>query len=148
MSSSDGNQQTFAAPFWTQLHVVTKRVAQQYWRSPAYIYPKAVLTVGGAILIGFSFFKADNTLQGLQNQMFGVFVFLFVIIQLIFQIFPMFSMFTLPNFSMSFADIRCSYPTHPLRSQRATVENLRVAGVHVIEHTGGNGLECRKHNSP
>ncbi|KAK4624500.1 ABC multidrug transporter F [Fulvia fulva] len=90
MSSSDGNQQTFAAPFWTQLHVVTKRVAQQYWRSPAYIYPKAVLTVGGAILIGFSFFKADNTLQGLQNQMFGVFVFLFVIIQLIFQIFPMF----------------------------------------------------------
>jgi ATP-binding cassette subfamily G (WHITE) protein 2 (PDR) len=43
-----------------------------------------------ALFIGFSFFKADNTRQGLQNQMFGVFVFLFVVVQLILQIIPSF----------------------------------------------------------
>lgn len=42
------------------------------------------------MFIGFSFFKSDNTQQGLQNQMFGVFIFLFVLIQLIFQIIPVF----------------------------------------------------------
>jgi ATP-binding cassette, subfamily G (WHITE), member 2, PDR len=69
---------------------VGMRVAQQYWRTPSYIYSKAVLTVGCSLLIGFSFFKGDNTLQGLQNQMFGVFIFLFVVIQLIYQIMPSF----------------------------------------------------------
>ncbi|KAB8070348.1 ABC-2 type transporter-domain-containing protein [Aspergillus leporis] len=80
----------FAAPFSTQLAQVGRRVFQQYWRTPAYIYSKALLTIGCSLFIGFSFFKADNTSQGLQNQMFGVFVFLFVVIQLIIQIIPSF----------------------------------------------------------
>jgi len=42
------------------------------------------------MLIGFSFFMTNNTQQGLQNQMFGVLVFLFVVISLILQIIPMF----------------------------------------------------------
>ncbi|KAF9892130.1 hypothetical protein FE257_002536 [Aspergillus nanangensis] len=80
----------FAAPFLEQLVHVARRVFQQYWRSPSYIYSKALLTVGSALFVGFSFFKAENTIQGLQNQMFGVFVFLFIIIQLILQIIPSF----------------------------------------------------------
>ncbi|KAL5333991.1 ABC-2 type transporter-domain-containing protein [Aspergillus crustosus] len=80
----------FAAPFFEQLVQVGRRVFQQYWRSPSYIYSKALLSVGCALFIGFSFFKADNTRQGLQNQMFGVFVFLFVIVQLAMQIIPSF----------------------------------------------------------
>ncbi|KAL2815261.1 ABC multidrug transporter [Aspergillus cavernicola] len=80
----------FAAPFSEQLVQVGRRVFQQYWRSPSYIYSKVLLTVGCALFIGFSFFKANNTQQGLQNQMFGVFVFLFVIVQLIMQIIPSF----------------------------------------------------------
>ncbi|RAH69716.1 putative ABC multidrug transporter [Aspergillus aculeatinus CBS 121060] len=80
----------FAAPFFEQLIQVARRVFQQYWRSPSYIYSKMVLTVGCALFIGFSFFKADNTRQGLQNQMFGVFVFLFVVVQLVMQIIPSF----------------------------------------------------------
>ncbi|KAL2840520.1 ABC-2 type transporter-domain-containing protein [Aspergillus pseudoustus] len=80
----------FAAPMSEQLLQVGRRVFQQYWRSPSYIYSKALLTVGCALFIGFSFFKMDNTRQGLQNQMFGVFVFLFVIVQLVFQIIPSF----------------------------------------------------------
>jgi ABC-type multidrug transport system permease subunit len=42
------------------------------------------------MLIGFSFFMTNNTQQGLQNQMFGVLVFLFVVISLILQIIPVF----------------------------------------------------------
>lgn len=36
----------FASPFIEQLWQVTKRVFQQYWRNPAYIYSKSILTVG------------------------------------------------------------------------------------------------------
>lgn len=90
VDSSDGTHQAFAAPFMTQLQAVALRCAQQYWRTPSYIYSKAVLTVGCSMLIGFSFFKGDNSIQGLQNQMFGVFIFLFVVIQLLYQIMPLF----------------------------------------------------------
>jgi ATP-binding cassette subfamily G (WHITE) protein 2 (PDR) len=88
--NSEGTHQEFAAPFATQLRAVALRCAQQYWRTPSYIYSKAVLTVGCSLLIGFSFFKGENSMQGLQNQMFGVFVFLFVVIQLMYQIMPLF----------------------------------------------------------
>ncbi|KAJ5858866.1 hypothetical protein N7534_004143 [Penicillium rubens] len=80
----------FAAPFSEQLTHVGRRVFQQYWRTPSYVYSKALLTIGSALFIGFSLFKAENTKQGLQNQMFGVFVFLFVIVQLVLQILPSF----------------------------------------------------------
>lgn len=90
MDSSAAGHQTFAAPFWTQFRAVGLRVAQQYWRTPSYIYSKAILTIGSSMLIGFSFFKGNNTMQGLQNQMFGVFTFLFVVIQLLYQIMPIF----------------------------------------------------------
>lgn len=36
----------FAAPFSWQLWEVTKRVFEQYWRTPGYIYSKALLVVG------------------------------------------------------------------------------------------------------
>lgn len=93
VTQSEVKDQAFAASLWTQLTTVTLRVAQQYWRTPSYIFSKALLTIGNAFLIGFSFFNSDNTRQGLQNQVFGVFVFLFVVVQLILQIFPMFSEF-------------------------------------------------------
>ena len=36
----------FAAPFSMQWWQVTKRVFEQYWRTPSYIYSKALMTVG------------------------------------------------------------------------------------------------------
>jgi ATP-binding cassette subfamily G (WHITE) protein 2 (PDR) len=87
---SDSTHQAFAVTFVTQLRTVALRCAQQYWRTPSYIYSKAVLTVGSSIMIGFSFFMGENSIQGLQNQMFGVFIFLFVVIQLLYQIMPLF----------------------------------------------------------
>ncbi|KAK1711889.1 ABC-2 type transporter [Colletotrichum acutatum] len=80
----------FAAGFGTQFIEVTKRVFQQYWRSPAYIYSKGVLSFGAALFIGLSFLNAENTQRGLQNQMFGVFIFLTVFSQVVEQILPIF----------------------------------------------------------
>ncbi|KAI9152190.1 ABC multidrug transporter A-1 [Paramyrothecium foliicola] len=82
--------QEFAAPFSTQLWEASKRTYQQYWRSPSYIFSKALLCIGTSFFIGFSFFKSPNTQQGLQNQFFGVLMFIFVIINLILQIIPIF----------------------------------------------------------
>ena len=36
----------FAASFFSQMAQVLKRLLQQYWRSPSYIYSKAILSVG------------------------------------------------------------------------------------------------------
>lgn len=36
----------YAASFWLQVREVSKRLFQQYWRSPGYIYSKALLSVG------------------------------------------------------------------------------------------------------
>ncbi|KAF2179586.1 putative ABC transporter [Zopfia rhizophila CBS 207.26] len=80
----------FAAPFWLQWWEVQKRVAQQYWRTPSYIYSKASLCILSTLFIGFSFFCAANTLQGLQNQMYAVFMLMTLFGQLNEQIMPQF----------------------------------------------------------
>ncbi|CCH45147.1 Multidrug resistance protein [Wickerhamomyces ciferrii] len=84
--SIDHNE--YAAPFWKQYGIVTQRVFQQYWRSPIYIYSKLFLAISSSMFIGFAFFKAKNTRQGLQNQMFALFMFLVIFNALIQQTLP------------------------------------------------------------
>ncbi|KAI1637777.1 ABC-2 type transporter-domain-containing protein [Biscogniauxia mediterranea] len=79
-----------AAGFGTQLYEVTRRVFEQYWRTPSYIYSKAVLCILVALFIGFVFFRAPNTIQGLQNQTFAIFNLLTVFGQLVQQTMPHF----------------------------------------------------------
>lgn len=43
--SNSSSHSAFAAPFMTQLQEVVRRVFQQYWRMPSYIYSKALLCV-------------------------------------------------------------------------------------------------------
>ncbi|KEF51094.1 ATPase [Exophiala aquamarina CBS 119918] len=78
----------FAAPFGTQLCVVLKRVFQQYWRTPSYLYSKVALCLFSALFIGFSFWKTPNSLQGLQNQMFAIFMLLVIFTNVCSQIMP------------------------------------------------------------
>ncbi|KAI8628388.1 ABC transporter ABCl1 [Xylariaceae sp. FL1651] len=79
-----------AAPFWVQLKEVTYRVFQQYWRTPVYIYSKTVLCILVALFIGFVFFRAPNSIQGLQNQTFAIFNLLTIFGQLVQQTMPHF----------------------------------------------------------
>ena len=85
-------------PLWTsllllvtyQIILVTQRVFQQYWRTPSYIWSKIGQCISSPIFVGFTYWKADNTLQGMQNQMFSVFVFLVIFAPLVEQILPNF----------------------------------------------------------
>ncbi|KAG6038653.1 ZEB2-regulated ABC transporter 1 [Claviceps citrina] len=86
----DGSYREFAAPFMVQLKENLHRVFQQYWRTPVYIYAKTALCTLVALFVGFIFFKAPNTRQGLQNQMFAVFQVLTVFGQFVQQSMPQF----------------------------------------------------------
>ncbi|EEH39177.2 ABC transporter CDR4 [Paracoccidioides lutzii Pb01] len=81
----------FAMPLWYQYLICQQRMFQQYWRSPGYIYAKASLALVTPLFVGFSFYKAETSLQGLQNQLFAVFMFL--------TMFPMIAQQSMPYFA-------------------------------------------------
>ncbi|KZZ99461.1 ABC transporter ABCl1 [Moelleriella libera RCEF 2490] len=85
-----GGYREFAAPFMVQLKENVFRVFQQYWRTPVYIYAKTALCTLVALFIGFVFFRAPNSIQGLQNQMFSIFQLLTVFGQIVQQSMPQF----------------------------------------------------------
>lgn len=85
-----GSYDEFAAPFTIQLWECLLRVFSQYWRTPVYIYSKTALCVLTALYIGFSFFNAQNSAQGLQNQMFSIFMLMTIFGNLVQQIMPNF----------------------------------------------------------
>ncbi|KAL4805482.1 ABC-2 type transporter-domain-containing protein [Aspergillus unguis] len=88
--SDPGALGEFAAPFWNQLWECLVRVFAQYYRTPTYIWSKATLCVLTSLYIGFSFFNAPTSLQGLQNQMFSVFMLMTIFGNLVQQIMPNF----------------------------------------------------------
>ncbi|WWC87080.1 uncharacterized protein L201_001966 [Kwoniella dendrophila CBS 6074] len=80
----------FAAPLFSQFKLVLVRVMQQHWRTPSYIWAKAALCIACSMFIGFSFFKADTSQTGLQNQLFSVFMLFTIFGQLVQQMMPHF----------------------------------------------------------
>ncbi|KAF5860802.1 hypothetical protein ETB97_001022 [Aspergillus alliaceus] len=88
--SDESSFNEFAAPFSVQLYECLLRVFSQYWRTPIYIYSKATLCILTALYIGFSFFHAENSKQGLQNQMFSIFMLMTIFGNLVQQIMPNF----------------------------------------------------------
>lgn len=80
----------FAEPFGVQLLAVTKRVFEQYWRTPSYLYSKAWLCAGSALFIGFSFWDSAISLQGLQNQLFSIFMLMTIFGNIVQQTMPHF----------------------------------------------------------
>uniref|UniRef100_A0A0B7KDD9 ABC transporter domain-containing protein n=1 Tax=Bionectria ochroleuca TaxID=29856 RepID=A0A0B7KDD9_BIOOC len=89
---SDSTQhREFAASSVEQYRQVTKRVFEQYWRSPGYIFAKITMSVGTSLFIGLSFLNGINTQQGLMNQLFGIFIFFSLFSNLVNQIMPVFA---------------------------------------------------------
>ena len=68
----------FAESFSVQFAAVTTRVFEQYWRTPSYLYSKVLLCAGTSLFIGFSFWDSALSIQGLQNQLFAIFMLLTV----------------------------------------------------------------------
>ncbi|KIX08400.1 uncharacterized protein Z518_03056 [Rhinocladiella mackenziei CBS 650.93] len=80
----------FAVPLSSQIYYVTVRVFQQYWRTPSYITGKFLLGIMSALFIGFSFYKQNTTMAGLQNTIFGVFMLVTIFSTFVQQIMPRF----------------------------------------------------------
>ncbi|KAF1992911.1 hypothetical protein P154DRAFT_557972 [Amniculicola lignicola CBS 123094] len=66
---------TFAAPFLVQLRLVTMRSILHDWRTPSFLWSKTFTTFFVAFLNGVSVWQSPNSIQGLQNQFFSLFIF-------------------------------------------------------------------------
>ncbi|CAR28267.1 ZYRO0D17710p [Zygosaccharomyces rouxii] len=88
--SDDEHQKAFATSLSYQCFLVSQRLFQQYWRTPEYLWAKMFLTVVNQLFIGFTFFKADRSMQGLQNQMLSVFMFCVIFNPILQQYLPSF----------------------------------------------------------
>ncbi|KAK0325334.1 hypothetical protein LTR82_003617 [Friedmanniomyces endolithicus] len=82
--------QEFAVPFTTQLWEVLHRIFQQYWRMPSYVMAKFVLGTASGLFIGFSFYNADDSEQGMQNTLYSLFMVTTIFSTLVQQIMPLF----------------------------------------------------------
>ncbi|KAJ5248081.1 hypothetical protein N7524_012041 [Penicillium chrysogenum] len=91
--SADDSAQShseFAMPFMFQLSQVTYRVFQQYWRMPSYILAKWGLGIVSGLFIGFSFYSAKTSLQGMQTVIYSLFMICTIFSSLAQQIMPVF----------------------------------------------------------
>ncbi|KAF5603178.1 ABC transporter CDR4 [Fusarium subglutinans] len=87
-SEADTHDTSYAASVSQQFLACTQRVAQQYWRTPTYIYSKLSLCFITSLFIGLSFQNSPLSLQGLQNQLFSIFMLLIIFAFLTYQTMP------------------------------------------------------------
>ncbi|KAI9765217.1 MAG: ATP-binding cassette transporter snq2 [Geoglossum simile] len=78
----------FAASWFEQYRTVQARVFQHYWRSPSYILSKVFLNIMAGLFLGFTFYKEPNSVQGLQNKLFAIFMAVILAMPLMNQLQP------------------------------------------------------------
>ncbi|KAI0703005.1 pleiotropic drug resistance ABC transporter [Cytidiella melzeri] len=64
----------FATSWFHQVATLTHRNMQSYWRDPTYIVSKIALNIVAGLFVGFTFFKAKDSIQGTQNKLFSIFM--------------------------------------------------------------------------
>ncbi|KAG8756923.1 hypothetical protein FRC12_010435 [Ceratobasidium sp. 428] len=64
----------YATGFMNQLVALLVRSFRHYTRNPIYIMSKMFLNIFAGLFIGFTFFKADSSIQGSQNKLFAIFM--------------------------------------------------------------------------
>lgn len=64
----------FSTPWLHQMTTLLRRNFQVYWRDPTYIVAKFALNIVAGLFIGFTFWRAKDTIQGNQNKLFSVFM--------------------------------------------------------------------------
>ncbi|KAF8206137.1 pleiotropic drug resistance ABC transporter [Mycena galopus ATCC 62051] len=65
---------TYASSWIQQAKSLLRRDFYARWREPSYLIAKFTLNITSGLFIGFTFYKADNSQQGVQNQLFGIFM--------------------------------------------------------------------------
>ncbi|THH28859.1 hypothetical protein EUX98_g5325 [Antrodiella citrinella] len=64
----------FATSWWYQVLTLVKRDAESHWRDPTYLAAKLALNIVAGLLIGFTFWKSKDSLQGVQNKLFAIYM--------------------------------------------------------------------------
>ena len=64
---------TYAAPFWTQVYLVHKRLSLVYWRSSNYNLGRFITVVSISLFLGFTFWKMTLTSLDMQSRLFVFF---------------------------------------------------------------------------
>jgi ATP-binding cassette subfamily G (WHITE) protein 2 (SNQ2) len=73
----DTEQHTEFSTSWLfQVKTLWERDIIRHWRDPMYLVAKLALNVVAALFIGFTFFKAKDSIQGTQNKIFVSFTYL------------------------------------------------------------------------
>ncbi|KAH8101733.1 pleiotropic drug resistance ABC transporter [Cristinia sonorae] len=67
-------QSEFATSWPYQVATLFARDCQAHWRDPTYLIAKVALNISSGLLIGFTFFKAKDSIQGSQNKLFAIFM--------------------------------------------------------------------------
>lgn len=60
----------FATPWFYQMSLLFRRECEAHWRDPTYLMAKIALNIVAGLFIGFTFFKAKDSIQGTQNHLF------------------------------------------------------------------------------
>ena len=60
----------FSTSWVYQVKTLWEREAIRHWRDPTYLLAKLALNVVAALFVGFTFFKAKDSIQGTQNKIF------------------------------------------------------------------------------
>jgi ATP-binding cassette, subfamily G (WHITE), member 2, SNQ2 len=66
----------FSASWMFQFRTLLQRDFERHWRDPTYLLAKLALNITAGLFIGFTFFKAKNTIQGTQNKIFVSYLFI------------------------------------------------------------------------
>lgn len=64
----------FATSWGYQVKELLLRNLQSYWRDPTYLMAKLILCIVSGLFIGFTFWKSKDTVQGIQNKLFSIFM--------------------------------------------------------------------------
>ena len=60
----------FSTSWLYQVKTLWEREAIRHWRDPTYLLAKLALNVVAGLFVGFTFFKAKDSIQGTQNKIF------------------------------------------------------------------------------
>lgn len=60
----------FSTSWPYQLKTLWEREVIRHWRDPTYLLAKLALNVVAGLFVGFTFFKAKDSIQGTQNKIF------------------------------------------------------------------------------
>lgn len=90
LSEGTMDNHEFATPMWEQIKIVTQRMNVSLYRNREYVNNKILLHIICALFNGFSFWKTDNSISGLQLKLFTIFNFIFVAPGVLAQLQPLF----------------------------------------------------------